>query len=252
MATPVRKKPKKAKKKRNFKGIIAFLIVIVLITLTVLSFTVFFPISQITVTGESIYSEASILRSSGVELGDNLFMQFINSSRDDILFRLPYIKSVKYAFSLPGTLIMKISPYKAAYQISVSDDVVLVADDLTTLEIKKELEEDLPVIKVSALEYKVRRKIAFKSNTYSDIFNTVISSFGEFDYPINEINMENTMDIHLIVNNTISVNVGSEANLSKKMRFVGKMLEDIPEGESGEINISSWTPENKQASYEKR
>ena len=68
-------KPTKRRKRRVHWGRVALAIFVpaVVIALAVLSLTVFFPIQDIKVKENTVYSAAQIRQESGVKKGDNLF-----------------------------------------------------------------------------------------------------------------------------------------------------------------------------------
>ena len=63
---------RKARKKRAITTFI-FLMACLVITAVILCLTVFFPIKNITATGSKIYSNAEIVKQSGISVGDNIF-----------------------------------------------------------------------------------------------------------------------------------------------------------------------------------
>ena len=83
-------------RKRRLTAFFVFLVILMLCVGVVLSFTVFFPIKNITVTGSKIYSSEEIIKISGIEAGDNLFAVNENSAENQLKKNLPYIESIKF------------------------------------------------------------------------------------------------------------------------------------------------------------
>lgn len=247
-----RKRPQNKRRKKNkAKKIIFTMLFISLLVLAVLSVTVFFPLGYIDVQGKSIYSAEQIIKASGIEVEDNMFMPLFNGSKKRITRSLPYIKSVDYKYSLPDSMTIVVTPYLAAYQFKVKKDFVIAAKDGTVLEVVSNEREGLPIINVNALEYKVRDTLKFGDAAREEIFAELSASLSNFEYTFNAMDLTDTLNINLLVNDKITVNLGSSIHLTKKMNMIKKMLANIPEGESGTINVSAWTPESKQASYVK-
>lgn len=241
-------KPRR-KKRRLKKGVyvILFLPVAVLI---VLSLTVFFPVETIKVQGESIYSPQDIVASSGIKQGDNMFWQLFNGSKKKLKLALPYVKTINYRYSFPGTIILSVSPYKPEYQFVVDNKYVLVASDGTVLEVKDQQQENLPTIDAGSMKYKLCEKISFPTADKEKIYQTLQKAAEDTKIEPNLLNLADPMRLQLQIGRT-EVELGSDTYLEEKIHMVGKMIAQIPEGEAGTIDVSEWLPENKKGNYVK-
>lgn len=237
------------KKRRLKKGVFVFLFLLIAV-LAVLSLTIFFPIGTIQVQGKSAYSEQEIVAASGIKKGDNMFWPLFNGSKNRLKKALPYVKTVSYRYALPGTIILSVTPYTAAYQFQVKGKFVLAAKDGTVLEITDQQQEDLPVILVESLQYELREKISFADTSQEEIYNTLQKTTEGFHNPPNRFDLTDPLHLQLQIGQTV-VKLGSHTYLEEKIHMVEKMLEQIPAGEAGTIDVSGWTPENKKASYVK-
>lgn len=251
MAGKKNKKVKKRKTKGRLKKAFAILIFISLVVLATLSLTIFFPVANIKLAGKSIYTSEQIISASGIKENDNMFMPLFNGSKERIKSAMPYIKKVTYKYTLPDTVTIEVTPYIAAYQFKVKNDFVITAKDGTVLEILNKQRENTPTITVNALEYKVRKPIAFGDSARQEIFTKVTESLKDFGHTFTAMDLTDTVNISLTVNDNTVIELGSVAHLVKKMNMAKKMLKTIPQGESGTLNLTAWTPENKQASYVK-
>ena len=106
-----RKRPRRKKKGRG--ALFAPIAFIVTCAALVFAMSVFFRVSRITVTGNSLYTQEEITNAAGIEKGDNLF--FINrfTAISRIRARLPYIESVSIERALPNRVTIEVSESKA-------------------------------------------------------------------------------------------------------------------------------------------
>lgn len=90
----------------------------VIVALTV-GATVFFRVEAVTVTGNRRYTQEEIIAASGIELGDNLYS--LNKVRIDRNIRttLPYVGELSINRSLPSTIVITVTEWEAAAQVSV-------------------------------------------------------------------------------------------------------------------------------------
>ena len=121
MARNGRRTPKKKKKHNALYGPLMFIIVCAAL---IFGMSVFFRVSKVEVTGNSLYTEEEIVAASGIESGDNLF--FINrfSAAGRILVRLPYVEDATVTRLLPNKVVIDISESNAIAYLAVKVDVL--------------------------------------------------------------------------------------------------------------------------------
>lgn len=123
------------KRNRRKKNIIRAVICSVFIIIaTVLVLFLFFNISQITVSGDGVYSEAEIIEASGIKIGDNLI--FISSKKlnTKLTETLPYVGSVKIKRHLPATLEIIVAETTAEYAVITDGTYTLLDENGKVLE----------------------------------------------------------------------------------------------------------------------
>lgn len=108
------RRKKNRRKKLIIRSIICFLFLVVGIILVL---TMFFNISDITVSGDAVYPDEDIVTSSGVAVGDNLIFVSKDEINEKISTELPYVDSVKIKRHLPSGLELIITKTEAKYAI---------------------------------------------------------------------------------------------------------------------------------------
>ncbi len=108
------RRKKNRRKKLIIRSAVCLLFLIIGIILVL---TMFFNISEITVSGDAVYSNESIIASSGASIGDNLIFISKDEINEKISTELPYIDSVKIKRHLPSGLELIITKTEAKYAV---------------------------------------------------------------------------------------------------------------------------------------
>ena len=98
------KKAKAQKKKRRRRRLITTLVIVLVtavVVLCVLSLTVFFKISTVSVSGSVTYTAEEIISAAGIDIGDNLILINQNKLSQKLQTKLPFIDEVKVEKTLP-------------------------------------------------------------------------------------------------------------------------------------------------------
>ena len=115
-----REDPYKPKLTRNVNRPLTFFLVIVAL---IFIMSIFFKVSRIEVTGNSIYTAEEVIKASGITEGDNLF--FINgiAAGTRVAVKLPYVDSVQIKRGLPNLVVIEITESKAVGCVTVGDEL---------------------------------------------------------------------------------------------------------------------------------
>lgn len=108
------RRKKNRRKKLIIRSAVCLLFLIIGIILVL---TMFFNINEITVSGDAVYSNESIIASSGASVGDNLIFISKDEINEKISTELPYVDSVKIKRHLPSGLELVITKTEAKYAV---------------------------------------------------------------------------------------------------------------------------------------
>lgn len=141
---------KRRKNKRKLKKTIIFIIFLISLFFTLLFKAPYFNITNVEVVNNKIMSNDDIIKSSGIELGKNIF--YINKkSYIDSIKTNPYVLNVEIKRKFPSTILIKVQERVPSYYIQISDSFYILDDESRLLEVKKELIND-ELIKLEGLE----------------------------------------------------------------------------------------------------
>ena len=118
----------RARRKRRRRNIIlGVLLTVILLTVgIVLSLTVFFKISAVTVSGDEVYSTEQVVEASGITQGENLFLLKKSDTAALIEKTLPYVETADISKSLSGTITIHITAAKAVAALDNGDSFTLL------------------------------------------------------------------------------------------------------------------------------
>lgn len=135
----VNRRIQRNKRNRRKKIIIRSVIgVVFLVVGVIVALSLFFNINKIAVSGDAVYSHETVIKASGVEVGDNLI--FLSKSRlnEKITSELTYIGSVTVKRRLPSTLELVVKKTDAKLGIAMNGYFTLLDENGKVLE--KDLE----------------------------------------------------------------------------------------------------------------
>ncbi len=136
---------KKRRKKKAKVVFFSLLFVLMMLTLAILSVTVFFNAETILVEGNTHYTAEAILEQGGLSVGQNLFrldkFEVIEKMQE-----LPYIKTVTIHRKLPNTLSVKIVENQPVVWTKTASGVALLNEEYRVLELLDIPEEMLPAL----------------------------------------------------------------------------------------------------------
>lgn len=231
------------KKKRKLrKGFIAALLSIILVTFVILLTTVLLPINSIALeySGKK-YTKEEILAVSGIRKEDNIIMTLESAVSKRVTEGLPYIGSVKLNKELPDKVTIVAEETKAAYCIKHSKKYVLMDSHFKVLETQEKRNKKLTYIeglKISKSD--IGKTVEFKDETAFSNAQQIIKMVKKSGNSINSLDISSQFDINFTVNGKYKVEMGTSNDLTEKLDFMNKMIEQIEKkhnDDKGTINL---------------
>jgi len=137
----------KARRKRRNKKMTAVITVAVVMLLAGIVALVYCyaygaPISKITVSGKTDYTNEEIIAACGVDIGDNMLRVRSRDVNKSLTGMLPYIQSAKVEYKLPDTLVLKVTQTKEKYLIVGKGSYLCLSEEGKVLSLKKKKVKD--------------------------------------------------------------------------------------------------------------
>ncbi len=245
---------RRRRKKRAavFAVIFIFLAVIVFWVLTQ---TVLFPIEQIVVTGNSMYTVEEIADASLIEAGDKLFAVSSKKIENNITHTLPYIKSVELERTAINAIKLTVTETVDVYCYSNNGKFITADRDNKLLAAFDVQPTNTVLIKTDTeAEYKIGHTLKMDEARLL-LINYIYDKLAEKQIEVNIIDLSRTANITVTINNRFSVNFGTETDLESKIEHLAGMLGeiDIKNGKdsTGKIDLSAWSITKREGYFEK-
>ncbi|MBR2724803.1 MAG: FtsQ-type POTRA domain-containing protein [Clostridia bacterium] len=243
---------KKRRRRRRIKAFLSFLLIAIL-TLAILSLTVFFKIDGITVKNNTVYTSGDIISASGVEIEDNLFA--LNSSKIEqrITKNLPFIKTVELKRQLPSKLCFVIT--ETEEEVCYYKDGVYYSADKDGKILKEYTEQPSEMILIKNAEQinlSVGEYVEYTSAEEKDLVNKHFELAEYYGYTLNTIDVRDVYNSTVRIDNRFIVEFGTYSNIELKAAHLNAMLKQMEAQNTGIIDLKVWTPENNEAFFSKR
>lgn len=244
---------RRRRRKRSYMLYYILLLLFVLIAFATLSVTVFFNISTIQIEGLSTLKQTDVQKSVSAKVGDNLFRLSLPKIEARILEQNVYIDKVVAKRKLPSTLLITVTEAKPALAVPQGKNYCILSAAGRILEVGVASPPKGAMI-VSGIEIKDPRRGDFVpldstesvpanesadsgSGTSSDagaqnaqrlsVLRELQQAFATYKITdVTEVDVSNIVSIGFVWQNRVKVELGSVADLSYKMTFVKKVLDE--------------------------
>ena len=218
--------PQKRKIKRFLTGFIIFS-VIALISV-VLSLTVFFKTEKIVVTGETRYSREEIIKLSGIETGENIFLCDKTAASKNIVDALPYVEKANVDFVIPNAITIEIIEEVPSYAVGYADGYYIMGENGRILEKTAENYDNLPIVQGSEITSNTVGVYAdFTNANVTSIMAELVKVLDAYQFEnITVIDVSNTADIKFVYDDRITVVIGIPEDISYKVKTAQTIINE--------------------------
>ena len=196
-------------RKRKMKAFFVFFVIIALCVLTVLSFTVFFPIEKVHISGSKIYSTQEIAKASGIKAGDQLFAISRSSVEKKLKSKLPFVEKVSFKRELPGTLKITVTDAEEFSCYKVNNKYYTVSRKNWVLSEQSKQPENLLLIISKNVKCKIGSEIEFTKDYEKELVAEILNALTKGNTNTNLIDLSDLSNITVTVDNRFNVNFGT-------------------------------------------
>lgn len=237
---------KKIRRKRKAKrlALLAGLALVVACAGIALVLAVFFKIGTIQVKGDKAYSNAQVIKGSGIEIGSNLFLVDEEKVNEKITTALPYINSVTVEMDLPDTIIIDVTATREVAALPYKKGFILVDESGKVLDRDADMIRDGVAI-VGGVQLKGAPQGGTVKLNNDDVTNRFIELLGAVKQSgiqqLTGITYTKRGTFELKYDDRITVKIGSFTNLLHKLRLAKAAIEkenDINSYSVGTLDVS--------------
>lgn len=230
----MRNKSIKRKKQRRITFVVFLLVIAVILALLL---TPFFNIKYIDVSGHKKVSQKTIVETSGISYGENIFKLNVKKMKTK-LKQLPYIDDVKVVRKIPDVVSFEITERKPIVALVAGESFVYMDENGRFLEIVKQ--NNLPVLEGVKTRVELGK---FLRDDHPELFEDFIrkynllkeNSLGE---RVTSFRADNKGNVSFVIDGTKTVILGEETNVEYKFKMLEKVVAELPPTQKGTIDLS--------------
>jgi len=234
-----RKKEQNSEKKQKVSSKTLLFISVVAIMLALFIMSPFFRIESITVTDMERYSEAEILDMADIHEGDNIlfFSSLLTASE---LEKNTYFEEVKIKRDFPHGVNIEIKERRVRGYVPYMGSYLYIDEYGRVLEISSGYTKQLPIVEGLEFDrFTIGEKIDADNYEAFNVMVIMAQMMTKYELLDNvlRIDVSDTENIIAYVKK-IEVNLGDVSNSDQKIRTMGEIIKQIPEGDRGTLDLS--------------
>lgn len=238
------------RKQRRRKQIMTYVAVsfVVLAMAVILSLTVFFQISEITISGSSPYTDEQIIDASGISIGENVIRCKADAVSENLAKNLPYIDSASVERSLSGKVKITVKTTAPVWSVINGEQSILINAKGKVLELgapEKALEATI-IQGVSVTHAVPGETVAFSEEVSFDFVKEIGDAVASAGLDkLTTLNLVDTDYIQALYDGRLTIIIGSTDNLAKKLALTAKVIERENEIDPDQYGTIDLTIEDK-------
>ncbi len=239
---------KRIRRRRMIIGLFC-LSLVAIITLGIMCFTKFFPVKKYNITGISVCTKSEIRNASGLNSGEIQLLSFSTDKMEKAIYDgVAYVESVTVKKVFPDAVKIDVTEAVETAYFTADDGYYILSAGGKILKIEQQEPHGLYEIVTSGISGNICQKAKYKSDDEKALVNSVLSQLNSKKIKINKIDVSNSLEITVRVEDKFEVLLGTKENLDRKIAQLSSMIDEIGE-RSGKINLSVWTPQNTQGIF---
>lgn len=218
--------PKRRRRKRNLTLYYLMIFIFVTIAGVTLSLTVLFKITAVNVIGTTQYDTNSIVASSNIKIGDNLFRTDYDKAKEKILKDLIYIDDVEIKKTITCQVNITVEPSVAYANVAYDEGYILISKSGKILEILSAPKEGTFIFNgYEPVDVAVGEKITSEDSDKSSLLKDLCKSLDKLNISnVTQIDISDRYNIILVYENRINFEMGSQSDLEYKLNYANELL----------------------------
>ncbi len=238
------------RKQRRRKQLLTYAAVAVAIVgvALLLSLTVFFQINEITVKGNSPYTQEQIIGASGLEMGENIILCGADKVSDNLSKSLPYIGSATVERSASGKVVINVKTTSPKWSFINGEQAVLIDKNGKVLEIgTSEKALEATIVQGAVVANAIPGEIISLGD---DIPFSLVDELGKaFEKAgistLTTVNLSDVDYIQALYDGRLNLIIGSMTGIDMKLALAAKVIERENEIDPDQYGTLDLTVDNK-------
>jgi len=234
------------KRKKGGKLLFTFTTVLLMLLAVLIGLSAFFTVSNVEVTGISLYTADQIIQASGIQKGDNLV--FIRDS--DVVLKIKsqydYVDKVRIVREFPDTILIDVNESYPIAHVTVGEAIWLIDENCKCLEsVESSDDKVLTSIEIRGVNAETPVKgqaLSVADDTtqiqcLSDVL-TALQSAG-INGNVTYLDVENIGNLIFDYNGIYKVELGAATDLDAKLKLLEQVLTKLDGKTAGTIAFAS-------------
>lgn len=238
----------KKRRRRRATATLLFILIILLCIFALLCSTVLFPIKNVTAKGSKIYSKSDIIKAANITEKDNVLGISAKKTEDKIRKALPFVDTLEISRELPDTVTLTVTDAKEISAVEKDGVFYTLSARGYVLEAYDECPENTFLLVVGDAKLKKGELMVAKDNSVIERSGEIEKLLKDKKIKINMIDVSNTSNIKLQIEDKFEVRLGNSDNLESKIAHMAEMAKSIGD-RKGEIDLSEWSQNNTRGIF---
>ncbi|MCI8590684.1 MAG: FtsQ-type POTRA domain-containing protein [Clostridiales bacterium] len=226
----------------------AVFVIVLTAILVWISLWYFFKVENIRCEGITLYEADEIIEASGITVGEQMFNINRGAIEKVLSERYPYLLNVQIHREMPDTIVIEAKEDTAAYYMALCGEYCILSEQMRVLEMVSDedivtarhkgiVKLSLPRVTGAVVGSEVEFLHARNKAYISEVINALLHS--DRSQSIKYIDLSNKFDITFNYAGRIDVLVGDESNITEKIQFAYKMIDDYSDFATGEVSVEN-------------
>ncbi len=245
------KRTVKKRNKRRRRRLLAFFFTFMLLAVcvvAVLSVTVLFPIKNIVVDGESVYSSEQVIKASEIESDDNIIIMSTEKVKQKISKNLPKSGEIVVKKQLPDTIKITVKTAVPTYFFLLDGTFYVANENFKNIDTSNERPIGCIQLKTEFFETQLGEK-ALNGEEGNELLHRLLTLCVDKQINVTGIDISDTVSIKLVIDDRLLVLLGVDLDTEYKIAHLAAMLPKMEEGAQGTIDLRNWSEDNTKASF---
>ncbi len=238
-------KSEQYKKVIRRRQIVIISVFVLVVLLCVCLFTPIFGISEITVTGNSVLSQEEVIKTSGIETGENVF-RISERKAKKALLKLAYVNGIDIKRKFPAKIVIEVDEAKPDLIIDTLKEFIVSTAYGRVLEVTQDVTHlTSPIVYGFEIEKAEPAKtLVPKEEEHYNTNIERIACFYETDFwdQIDEFYVKDASNFMMIMKSGMKVTFGSIESiesLQRKIKMLAQILPQIKQTEHSYLDLTT-------------
>lgn len=227
---------KRTRRRKKNIPLYVFLIIILVLTIGVLlSVTLLFNVDKINVNGDVDYSKESVIKASGIEIGDNMVRLDAKEAEQRILSSMVYIEEADIKKQYPDTLQINLKKCVPSASVEYANGYLLISAKGKILDSVTQSQSDIPVIKgLEPKNFRLGEYLISTDEQKTDIYMQILEAVSEIkSHKVTTVDISDKYAMKLNFDGKIDFELGNANDIAYKLNLANTVLRDIGKDKKG-------------------